>query len=105
VGGKGTRLKTITHTIPKHPLSVSIAEGFQTRNSFLGPFSRIAVGTVIEHSSVGHTLTLEDSRIYPIERLGDSLVATLLELRGADEKFNAMRIFAGCDSRPSGEDA
>ena len=77
---------------------VSIAEGCQIRNSFIGPFTSIGAGTVIEDSSVGHSVILENSRIYRIERLEDSLIGTRVELRRADERFNAVKIFVGCDS-------
>ena len=77
---------------------VSIAEECQIRNSFIGPFTSIGAGTVIEDSSVGHSVILENSRIYRIERLEDSLIGTRVELRRADERFNAVKIFVGCDS-------
>jgi len=77
---------------------VSIAEGCQIRNSFIGPFTSIGAGTVIEDSSVGHSVILENSRIYRIERLEDSLIGTRVELKRADERFNAVKIFVGCDS-------
>ena len=77
---------------------VSIAEECQIRNSFIGPFTSIGAGTVIEDSSVGHSVILENSRIYRIERLEDSLIGTRVELKRADERFNAVKIFVGCDS-------
>ena len=77
---------------------VSIAEGCQIRNSFIGPFTSIGESTVIENSSVAHSVILENSRIYRIERLEDSLIGTRVELRRADERFNAVKIFVGCDS-------
>jgi glucose-1-phosphate thymidylyltransferase len=77
---------------------VSIAEECQIRNSFIGPFTSIGAGTVIEDSSVSHSVILENSRIYRIERLEDSLIGTRVELKRADERFNAVKIFVGCDS-------
>lgn len=77
---------------------VSIAEGCKIRNSFIGPFTSIGAGTIIEDSSIGHSVILENSRIYRIERLEDSLIGTRVELRRADERFNAVKIFVGCDS-------
>jgi glucose-1-phosphate thymidylyltransferase len=77
---------------------VSIATGCQIKSSFIGPFTSIGAGTVIEDSSIGHSVILENSRIYRIERLEDSLIGTRVELRRADERFNAVKIFVGCDS-------
>jgi glucose-1-phosphate thymidylyltransferase len=76
----------------------SIAEGCLIKNSFIGPFTSVGVGTIIEDSSVGHSVILENSRIYCIERLEDSLIGTRVELKRADQRFNAVRIFVGCDS-------
>ena len=90
---EGTRVENSTVRGP-----VSVAEGCQIRNSFIGPFTSIGAGTVIEDSSVGHSVILENSRIYRIERLEDSLIGTRVELRRADERFNAVKIFVGCDS-------
>lgn len=77
---------------------VSIAERCYIRNSFVGPFTSIGAGTTIEDSSVGHSVILENCRIHRIERLEDSLIGTRVELKRADERFNAVRIFVGCDS-------
>lgn len=77
---------------------VSIAEGCHIRNSFIGPFTSIGAGTIIEDSSVGHSVILENSHIHHIDRLEDSLIGTRVELRRADERFKAVRLFVGCDS-------
>ena len=78
---------------------VSIAEGCQIRNSFIGPFTSVGAGTIIEDSSVEHSVILENSRIYRIERLEDSLIGKGVELRKADDRFKAVKLFVGCDSR------
>jgi glucose-1-phosphate thymidylyltransferase len=90
---KGARIENSTVRGP-----VSIAEGCLIKNSFIGPFTSIGAGTTIEDSSVGHSVILENSRIYHIERLEDSLIGTRVELKRADERFNAVKIFVGCDS-------
>ena len=77
---------------------VSIAEGCLVRNSFIGPFTSIGANTTVEDSSVGHSVVLENSRIYRIERLEDSLIGTGVELKKADERFKAVKLFVGCDS-------
>ncbi|MCJ7521546.1 MAG: sugar phosphate nucleotidyltransferase, partial [Dehalococcoidia bacterium] len=77
---------------------VSIAEGCQIRNSFIGPFTSIGAHTTVEDSSIGHSVILENSRIHRIERLEDSLIGTGVELKKADERFKAVKLFVGCDS-------
>ena len=76
----------------------SIGEGCQIRNSFIGPFTSIGAGAVVEDSSIGHSVILENSRIYRIERLEDSLIGTGVELKKGDQRFKAVRLFVGCDS-------
>ena len=78
---------------------VSIDEGCQIRNSLIGPFTSIGAGTVVEDSSVEHSVILEQSRISRIDRLADSLIGTCVELRKADDQFKALRLFVGCDSK------
>ena len=77
---------------------VSIAEGCKIKNSFIGPFTSIGGGVIIEDSSVGHSVILENSGIYRIERLEDSLIGTRVELKRADERFKSVKLFVGCDS-------
>ena len=78
---------------------VSIDEGCRIKNSFIGPFTSVGAGTSIEDSSVEHSVILEQGCIYSIDRLTDSLIGTGVELRKHDDKFNALRLFVGCDSR------
>ncbi len=77
---------------------VSIAEGCLIRNSFIGPFTSIGASAIVEDSSIGHSVILENSRIHGIERLEDSLIGTGVELKKADERFKAVKLFVGCDS-------
>jgi glucose-1-phosphate thymidylyltransferase len=78
---------------------VSIAAGCHIKNSFVGPFTSIGTGTVIEDSSIEHSVILENCHIYRIERLEDSLIGKGVELRKADERFKAMKLFVGDDAR------
>ncbi len=87
----------VEHSTIRGP--VSIANECQIRNSFIGPFTSIGPGTVVENSSVEHSVILEQSYIYQIERLADSLIGTCVELKKSEEKFNALKLFIGCDSR------
>ncbi|UCC61014.1 MAG: glucose-1-phosphate thymidylyltransferase, partial [Dehalococcoidia bacterium] len=90
---KGAKVENSTIRGP-----VSIAEGCHIMNSFIGPFTSIGEGTVVEDSSIGHSVILENSSIHQIQRLEDSLIGTRVELRKADERFKAVKLFVGCDS-------
>lgn len=78
---------------------VSIAEGCQIKNSFIGPFTSIGAGTVIENSSIEHSVILEDCRIYRIERLEDSLIGKGVELKKAEARSKAVKLFVGDDAK------
>jgi glucose-1-phosphate thymidylyltransferase len=78
---------------------VSIAEGCRIRNSLIGPFTSIGAGTVIEDSSIEHSVILENSHIYRIERLVDSVIGRGVEFKKADERFRAIKLFVGDVSR------
>ena len=90
---KGARVENSTIRGP-----VSIAEECYIMNSFIGPFTSIGSGTTVEDSSIGHSVILENSSIRQIQRLEDSLIGTRVELRKADERFKAVKLFVGCDS-------
>jgi glucose-1-phosphate thymidylyltransferase len=87
---------TIENSTVRGP--VSIAERCVIRNAFIGPFTSIGEDTVVEDSSVEHSVVLENSRICRIERLEDSLIGKGVELRKADDRFKAVKLFVGCDS-------
>jgi len=78
---------------------VSIAENCEIVNSFIGPFSSIGAGTVIEDSSVEHSIILEGCRIHRIERLKDSLVGNRVDIGKGADGLKAARFFVGDDAR------
>lgn len=78
---------------------VSIAENCRVKNSFIGPFTSIGKGTVIEASSVEHSVILENCRIYCIERLADSLLGKGAELVKGEGRSKAIRLFIGDDAK------
>ena len=91
---EGTKVENSTIRGP-----VSIASGCHIRNSFIGPFTSIGAGTVIEDSCVEHSVILEDTHIYRIERLEDSLIGKGVELKKADERFKVVKLFVGDDAK------
>jgi glucose-1-phosphate thymidylyltransferase len=76
----------------------SIAEGCHIKNSFVGPFTSIGADTIVEDSSIEHSVILERSRICGIERVADSLIGNGVEVKKAEDRFRAVKLFVGCDS-------
>ena len=91
---KGTVVENSTIRGP-----VSIAGGCHIKNSFIGPFTSIGEGTIVEDSSVEHSVILESSIVCGIERLEDSLIGNRVELKRADEMFKAVKLFVGDDAK------
>jgi glucose-1-phosphate thymidylyltransferase len=78
---------------------VSIAEGCQVKDSFVGPFTSIGAGTVVEHSSIEHSVILENCRISAVERLADSIVGRNSEVVKGGQGLKAVKLFVGDDAR------
>ncbi len=78
---------------------VSIAENCRIKNAFIGPFTSIAAGTVVEHSCIEHSVILEDCCISNIERLADSLIGKGTEVVKQGQNFRAVRLFVGDDAK------
>ncbi len=78
---------------------VSIAEGCRIVNSFIGPFSSIGAGTVIEESSIEHSVILDSCRISRMDRLADSVIGRDTEVIQQDGKLKAVRLFVGDNGR------
>jgi glucose-1-phosphate thymidylyltransferase len=78
---------------------VSVAERCTIYNSFIGPFTSIGAGTVIKHSSIEHSVTLENCHILKIERLADSVIGKGTEVVKGGQNFKAVRLFIGDDAK------
>jgi len=78
---------------------VSIAEKCQVTNSFIGPFTSIGAQTVVENSSVEHSVILEDCHIRSIERLADSIIGKNTNVTKQEQTFKALRLFLGDDAK------
>jgi glucose-1-phosphate thymidylyltransferase len=92
--GEGT---SIEHSTIRGP--VSIGEECRIENSFIGPFTSIGAGTVIQDSSIEHSVILEDCHISNIERLADSIIGRSTEVIKQEQAFKALRLFLGDDAR------
>ena len=91
---QGARIENSTVRGP-----VSIAEKCQVKDSFIGPFTSIGAGTVVEHSSIEHSVILENCRMSAIERLADSVVGRGTEVTRGKDNCKAVRLFVGDDAR------
>jgi glucose-1-phosphate thymidylyltransferase len=77
---------------------VSIADGCLIKDSFIGPFTSIGAQTTIEHSSIEHSVVLENCFISNIERLSDSVIGRNSNINKRQNSFSAIRVFIGDDS-------
>jgi len=91
---QGTKVENSTIRGP-----ASIAEECQIKNSLIGPFTSIGKGTVIENSSVEHSVVLESCHILNIERLADSIIGKGTEVVKQGQGFKALRLFLGDDAK------
>ena len=91
---EGTKIENSTIRGP-----ASIAERCYIRNSLIGPFTSIGAGTTLDHSSVEHSVILDDCHICRVERLEDSLIGRGVEVSRAGEKLGAVNLFVGDDAR------
>ena len=64
-----------------------------------GPFTSIGTGTVIENSSIEHSVILENCHILKIERLADSVIGRSTEVIKKEQGFKALRLFIGDDAK------
>ncbi len=91
---QGTKIENSTIRGP-----TSIAEKCQIKNSFIGPFTSMGAGTIVQSSSVEHSVILEDCHILNIERLADSIIGKGTEVIKQEQGFKALRLFLGDDAR------
>jgi glucose-1-phosphate thymidylyltransferase len=77
---------------------VSIAERCRIINSFIGPFTSIGAGSVIEDSAIEHSVILEDCRISNVHRLGDSIIGRGCKVVNEEGNFQQKKLFLGDDA-------
>ncbi|TET41399.1 MAG: glucose-1-phosphate thymidylyltransferase [Dehalococcoidia bacterium] len=92
--GEGT---SIENSVIRGP--ASIAEECQVKNAFIGPFTSIGAGTVIEHSSIEHSVILEKCSIRNIERLSDSVIGRCTMVTRRGDNFKTTTLFVGDDAK------
>ncbi len=87
---KGTKIE---NSMVRGP--VSIAEDCCINNSFIGPFTSIGRGTVINDSSLEHSIILEGCNIDRVERLADSLIGRNSKVTKQEGHLKSKRLFVG----------
>jgi len=92
--GEGTKIED---SIIRGP--VSIANSCHIRNSYIGPFTSIGERTVVEKSSIEHSVILEDCHISNIERLADGVIGRNTKVIKQEQPCRALRLFLGDDAR------
>ncbi|MFH0847829.1 MAG: glucose-1-phosphate thymidylyltransferase [Chloroflexota bacterium] len=78
---------------------VSIATNCRIEKSFIGPFTSVGAGTVIEDSYVEHSVILENCRISQVERLSDSIIGKNAEVKKSLRNFKTVQVFIGDDAK------
>jgi glucose-1-phosphate thymidylyltransferase len=78
---------------------VFIAANCRIKNSVIKPFTNIGTGTVVEDSSIGHSVILENCHISKIKQLADSVIGRNTVLAGQGVSPEKLRMFIGDDCR------
>ncbi len=76
-----------------------IGAGTKIINSYVGPYTSIYFGCVIEDTEIEHSVVLEQSTISGIDRVVDSLVGKAVDVRRTKAKPKAVRLMLGDHSR------
>ena len=78
---------------------VSIAEDCRIKNSVIGPFISISARTVIEYSSMAHSVILENCRLYRVKHLTDSVIGKSTEVLKGNHNASGISLLVGSDTR------
>ena len=92
--GKGTKCE---NSLVRGP--VFIAANCRIKNSFIKPFTNIRAGTVVEDSSLEHSVILENCQILKIKDLADSVIGRNTVLAGQGKSPEKIRLFIGDNSK------
>ena len=90
--GEGTKLE---NSLVQGP--VFIAENCRIKNSLIKPFTNIRAGTVVEDSSLEHSVILENCQILKIKHLTESVIGRNTVLAGQGKSPEKIRLFIGDD--------
>ncbi len=91
----GSRLTRCTVRGP-----VTIGHGCELTDAFIGPYTAIYHGVVVDHAEIEHSIILANSRISGLKaRLCDSLIGNDVTICRADGRPLAYRFMVGDSSR------
>ena len=92
--GDGTKLES---SLVQGP--VFIGEDCRIKNSLIKPFTNIRAGTVVENSSLEHSVILENCQILKVKHLTDSVIGKNTVLAGQGKSCKKVRLFIGDDCK------
>jgi len=92
--GEGTKLESSRVRGP-----VFIAANCRIKNSLIKPFTNIRAGTVVEDSSLEHSVILDNCQILKIKHLADSVIGRNTVLTGQGKSPEKIRLFTGDDCK------
>jgi len=92
--GEGTKLESSRVQGP-----VFIEANCRIKNSLIQPFTNIRAGTVVEDSSLEHSVILENCRILKIKHLVDSVIGRNTVLTGQGKSAEKVKLFIGDDCK------
>lgn len=78
---------------------VIIGKGTVIKDSFIGPFTSIAAGCIIDSSEVEHSIILDGSKINNIDRLEGSIIGKSVAVAKTERRPFATRLVVGDHSR------
>lgn len=91
--GKGTIIKNSNIRGP-----VIIGENSVIENSFIGPYTSVGEGVKIINSSVEHSVIMNGSELFDLERLEECLIGCRVKIHKNKTKHKALRLLLGDDS-------
>lgn len=91
--GEGTRIE---RSVVRGP--AVIGEGTHIRDAFIGPFTSIGSGCMIERCAVEHAVILDQASLREVERIEDSVVGRGAQVWARRNNHRALRLMIGDDA-------
>lgn len=77
---------------------VVIGENCKIIRSFIGPFTAVGAGSVLEDVNLEHSVILDRCELYQVPRLEDSLLGTGAKVSKRNSGHNTLHLFLGDDA-------